>query len=524
MSSDDIEDADTLVEGVGYEKTIEEGVVLNARYEIQEELDSGGTGKVFKAVDREVFNREVIIKTLKSSFSDKEEFQKRFEREADAMARISNPYVVDIYDFGYYGKQAWIAMKYIEGEPMNEWLNKTQKPQWGELADLFEKILKSVSALHNHEEKIVHRDIKPENIIIKNDEHPVLIDFGLAKKLDPQKQESNLTKNDEVFGTPEYMSPEQALGYVDEIAETSDIYSLGILLYEMVTGEVPFTGESLVAIANKQANEEYKGLPGENRLKATALEGILKQALKKEPDERYSSVQEMAQDLEENMKERERSTIPFRGGSRGDIHSSKAVPETGNGEEIDRETPAGNSKLKNKKPEESEKTEKEAETDKASTLRVINRRVGEYLLPVIVIAAFVAAGYYGASSLLIGKKNNNSLEKRLASSRDTGVEQEKNTEIADNAKDAIDVPNKKEVGLDSSQDLNLEAGNDDKITKDSGKTNSNEKKTEEKVSPDSKNQRNKEKKGAENKRPKEKTDNDPGSKTKPEEIPKFQFE
>lgn len=265
------------------------GKVLNNRYELVEKIGSGGMADVYKAKCR-VLKRWVAVKILKDEFVDDEEFLERFEREAYAAASLNHPNIVSIYDVGKEGNIHYIVMEYIDGITLKEYIRQNGALPWQEAADIAIAIL---SALHKaHRQGIIHRDIKPQNILMTSDNVPKVTDFGIARAVST----STVTRRIDTVGSVHYSSPEQARGgYTDE---KSDIYSVGVTLYEMLTGRVPFDADNPVSVALKHIEEEpvkpselVPGIP-------EAMDEIVLRAMKKSRSERYESALQMIADLD----------------------------------------------------------------------------------------------------------------------------------------------------------------------------------------------------------------------------------
>ena len=225
------------------------GKTLGNRYEILEKIGVGGMATVYKARCK-LLNRNVAIKVLKDEFANDAEFIKRFQIEAQAAASLSHPNIVSIYDVGNEDNMHYIVMELIEGETLKDIITRKGKLDWREAVDIAAQIAAGLAKAHaNH---IIHRDIKPHNIIITKDGVAKVTDFGIAKAV------SNSTINafGSTIGSVHYFSPEHARGgYTDE---KSDIYSLGVVLYEMVTGKLPFDGDTPVSVALKHIQETPK--------------------------------------------------------------------------------------------------------------------------------------------------------------------------------------------------------------------------------------------------------------------------
>lgn len=264
------------------------GKTLGNRYTILEEISGGGMATVYKA-KCSVLNRIVAIKILKPEFANDEEFVRRFRREAQAAASLSHPNIVGIYDVGEEDGLYYIVMEYVEGITLKEYIKQNFPIP---IADVLEMGIQICDALEcAHKNKIIHRDIKSQNIMITNDGRIKVTDFGIARAADG----ATITNSNNMFGSVQYFSPEQAKS--DIVDERSDIYSLGVVLYEAFTGQLPFTGQTPVAIALKHIQEKpplisqfIPGFPYE-------LERIVQKCLAKSPDDRYQSAKMLRDDL-----------------------------------------------------------------------------------------------------------------------------------------------------------------------------------------------------------------------------------
>lgn len=265
------------------------GKILGNRYEIIEEIGSGGMATVYKAKCK-LLNRFVAIKVLRDEFANDSEFIKRFQVEAQSAASLSHPNIVSIYDVGYEDGMHYIVMELIEGRTLKEIIQEKGKLPWREAVQFASQIASGLNQAHqNH---IVHRDIKPHNIIITKDGIAKVTDFGIAKAV------SNSTINafGSTIGSVHYFSPEHARGgYTDE---KSDIYSLGVVLYEMCTGKLPFEGETPVAVALKHLQEEPKEPISICESLPQSINDIIIKAMRKDVSDRYKSAAEMHKDLQ----------------------------------------------------------------------------------------------------------------------------------------------------------------------------------------------------------------------------------
>lgn len=262
------------------------GSMLQNRYEIIERIGSGGMADVYKAKDKRL-NRFVAIKVLKHEFSSDDDFVRKFRAEAQSAAGLSHPNIVGVYDVGDENGIYFIIMELIEGITLKNYIEMKGKLSIREALNISVQIASGLSAAH--EKRIIHRDIKPQNIIISRDGKVKISDFGIAKMADSK------TVTTTAAGTVHYISPEQARGgYSDE---RSDIYSLGITMYEMVTGRVPFDGETNVAIALLHIQGEMTPPSEINPEVPKSLEKIILKCTQKKPERRYSSAKELIADL-----------------------------------------------------------------------------------------------------------------------------------------------------------------------------------------------------------------------------------
>lgn len=264
------------------------GSVLGDRYEIIEKIGSGGMAVVYRGKDKKL-DRYVTIKVLREEFIGDEEFIERFRSEACSAARLSHPNIVRVYDVGEEGKINYIVMEYIHGDTLKTAIRKKAPFDSRSTINVAIQIASALSQAHKAH--IVHRDIKPQNILVGTDGVVKVTDFGIARAA----RATTMTTTANAAGSVHYFSPEQARGgYVDE---KSDIYSLGITMFEMITGVLPFQGNNSVSIALKHINEELPDIRQYNPNCTPSLEGIIKKATMKKADERYASIDLMLADL-----------------------------------------------------------------------------------------------------------------------------------------------------------------------------------------------------------------------------------
>lgn len=265
------------------------GHELAGRYKIIERIGGGGMALVYKAQDI-LLNRNVAIKVLRQQFVHDEEFIRRFRREAQSAASLSHSNVVSIYDVGQEEEVHYIVMEYIEGQNLNEIIKERAPLQVEEAVRIATQICDALG--HAHHNQIIHRDIKPHNILIGRNGRVKVTDFGIARAV----TSTTITQTGSVVGSVHYFSPEHAKGVVT--GEKSDLYSLGIVLYQMLTARLPFLGESPISVALKHLQEEFDEPREVNPLIPQSVENIILKSMRKNPEERYQSAEEMMDDLE----------------------------------------------------------------------------------------------------------------------------------------------------------------------------------------------------------------------------------
>lgn len=265
--------------------------LLAGRYELIEKIGEGGMAIVYKGKDR-LLNRYVAIKILRPEYTKDEEFIESFKRESQASARLSHPNIVGVYDVGKEGNIHFIVMELIEGKVLSEVIKEKGRIEYKEAISIIRQVASALSLAHKNQ--IIHRDIKPHNILITNTGVAKLADFGIAKAVSAA---TIVGGNNKIMGSVHYFSPEQARGsYVDE---RSDIYSLGIVLYEMLTGKVPFDGDNPVSIALMHINDPMPSVTKEVPGIPPQLEKIVNKATEKYQSNRYKDVDEMIRDLDD---------------------------------------------------------------------------------------------------------------------------------------------------------------------------------------------------------------------------------
>lgn len=293
------------------------GHQLGGRYEVIERVGGGGMALVYKAQDL-LLNRNVAIKVLRQQFVHDEEFIRRFRREAQSAASLSHPNVVSVYDVGQEDDVHYIVMEYVEGKNLNEIIKERAPLQVDEAVRIASQIADALD--HAHHNQIIHRDIKPHNILIGRNGRVKVTDFGIARAV----TSTTITQTGSVVGSVHYFSPEHAKGIVT--GEKSDLYSLGIVLYQMLTGQLPFLGESPISVALKHLQEEFDEPRKFNPLIPQSVENVILKSMRKNPQERYQSAKEMQTDLETCLMPERRNETKIDFPDEDDIDQTRVMP------------------------------------------------------------------------------------------------------------------------------------------------------------------------------------------------------
>jgi serine/threonine-protein kinase len=265
------------------------GTVLSGRYRLESKLGSGGMSTVYLARD-ETLQRWVAVKVMHREMSDQPDQIERFRREARAVAQLSHPNVVAVIDAGEDGGYPYIVFEYVEGETLKQRIDRLGRLPIVEAAAYGIEVGRGLAAAHAH--RLVHRDVKPQNVLIDPEGRAKVTDFGIARSL----ESDGLTKTGRVLGTTDYVAPEQAMG--QEIDARCDVYSLGVLLYEMLTGKVPFYADTLVGVAMKHVNEDMPDVQERRPEVSSALAAVVERATAKDPRKRYPEMTALLADLE----------------------------------------------------------------------------------------------------------------------------------------------------------------------------------------------------------------------------------
>ncbi len=267
---------------------LSKGQKINDRYEIIKNIGEGGMANVYLAQDT-ILDRKVAVKVLRGDLASDDKFIRRFQREALSVSNLSHPNIVEVYDVGEENGSHYIVMEYIEGKTLKQLLKKRESLTLTEVIDIMTQLTDGIS--HAHESYIIHRDIKPQNIMIEDDGRIKITDFGIAMALNA----TQLTQTNSVMGSVHYLPPEQASGKGATIK--SDIYSLGILMYELLTGNVPFKGDNAVEIALKHMKDKIPSIRKQDPSIPQSVENIILKACAKNPRNRFDTAKEMHEEL-----------------------------------------------------------------------------------------------------------------------------------------------------------------------------------------------------------------------------------
>jgi serine/threonine-protein kinase len=273
------------------------GDLIADRYELEELVGTGGMSTVFRAHDTQL-DRRVAIKILHERYADDPEYLERFRREARAVAQLSHPNIVTVIDRGDDGGRQYIVFEHVEGENLKELVQRTGRLPVRRALELVLPVADGLAFAHAH--GLVHRDVKPQNVLLSREGEVKVTDFGIARSLDV---EHGVTQTGTVVGTSEYLAPEQASGR--PVSAATDVYSLGVVLWELLAGDVPFTGENFVAVALRHLNEPPPSLRERRPDVSPRLDAAVERALAKDPERRFPSMAALAKELRACLAEAE---------------------------------------------------------------------------------------------------------------------------------------------------------------------------------------------------------------------------
>jgi eukaryotic-like serine/threonine-protein kinase len=266
--------------------------LIAGRYELEEQVGSGGMSKVYRAHDR-LLERTVALKILHEHYSQDEEYVERFRREARAVAQLAHPNVVTVIDRGEHEGRQFIVFEYVDGENLKQLVAREGPLPPKQVVELGLQVARALASAHAR--GVVHRDVKPQNVLLSDEGLPKVTDFGIARSSDVE----SVTLTGTVMGTSEYISPEQARG--EPVDVRSDVYSLGAILYELCTGEVPFPGENPVSVAMRHLHEPVPSVRERRPEVPPRLDAAVRRSMAKDPAERFASMDELVAELEASL-------------------------------------------------------------------------------------------------------------------------------------------------------------------------------------------------------------------------------
>ncbi|WP_179395588.1 Stk1 family PASTA domain-containing Ser/Thr kinase [Lacticaseibacillus absianus] len=296
---------------------IEPGYILNERYKLLKTLGEGGMANVYLAHDL-ILDRDVAVKVLRLDLQNDPDTIRRFQREAMATTELVHPNIVSIYDVGSAHGQQFLVMEYVQGSDLKKYIVEHFPIPYQRVIDIMQQILSAVQLAHDHH--IIHRDLKPQNILIDADGNAKITDFGIAVAL----SDNSMTQTNSLLGSVHYLSPEQARGAMP--TRQSDIYALGIILFEMLTGTVPFEGDSAVSIALKHFQEDMPAVRDYDPRIPQALENVVLKATTKDPANRYTSADAMAADLKTALSPARAREPKYVVPTDGSLDETKVIP------------------------------------------------------------------------------------------------------------------------------------------------------------------------------------------------------
>ncbi|MFL5927753.1 MAG: protein kinase domain-containing protein [Gaiellaceae bacterium] len=277
------------------------GEVLSGRYELEELVGTGGMSSVYRAHDR-LLDRKVALKVLHEQYTADADYVERFRHEARSVASLSHPNIVTVIDRGEHEGRQFIVFEYIPGENLKRLIQRRGPAPVATALELAIQIARGLSFAH--QQGLVHRDVKPQNVLLNGDGQAKVTDFGIARSLDVQH---GMTQTGTVLGTSDYIAPEQAQGH--RVDEHTDIYSLGVVLYELLTNEVPYPGENFVAVAMRHINEAPPSIRDKRPDVTPRLEAAVQRAMAKRPEDRFATMADFCRELEANLQEAQGTVV-----------------------------------------------------------------------------------------------------------------------------------------------------------------------------------------------------------------------
>lgn len=353
------------------------GKRLDGRYEIQEIIGVGGMAVVYKAYDN-IDDRTVAVKILKEEFLQNEEFRRRFKNESKAIAVLSHPNIVKVFDVSFGDRLQYIVMEHVEGITLKEYIEQQKVVSWKEAVHFVTQILRALQ--HAHDKGIIHRDIKPQNIMLLPNGNIKVTDFGIARF----SRSETRTMTESAIGSVHYISPEQARGEITD--DKADLYSVGVVLYEMLTGQLPFQSDSAVSVAIMQLQSDPKSLRELNDQIPVGLEQITMKAMQKDVRDRYQSAAEMLLDLDEFKRNPE---IKFDYACFVDNEPTKYIEDTG--------------KVRPVVPPDPEESYEEESSSRKKTLPILIGIVAGLAVVGIIIGVLFGTGVLGGERVEVPK-------------------------------------------------------------------------------------------------------------------------
>ena len=386
------------------------GERISGRYKIVEIIGGGGMANVYLAQDM-ILDREVAIKILRLDFANEDEFIHRFQREAQSATSLDHPNIVTIYDVGEEDDIYYIVMEFVDGMTLKQYIQKYHPLSVEKTLDIMKQISSGIS--HAHENHIIHRDIKPQNILIDHDGNVKITDFGIATALSA----TSITQTNSVIGSVHYLSPEQARGGLS--TKKSDIYSLGIVLFEMLTGRLPFSGESAVSIALKHLQLETPSLRRWNPNIPQSVENIVLKATAKDPFQRYDQVEDLEEDLKTALDANRLNEPKFTISE--DDEETKVIPVIGNDTFINDDEDYQKNKATSSKDDKNIAKDKKNKSKKRKWPWVIGLST-LFLVLLAIFALFIAPSIFDPKEIEVPDVSDKKLDEASKTMKDAGFE------------------------------------------------------------------------------------------------------